>query len=174
MASVWGQGLKYEVKPTLHTGPGTWQNLTPDKPLWVFQSLNIKSIIFWPFTRLTRLKLGRFKNWQLVYGMGVNHNLQWNYEKKGRDHLSASLTENKVLKHVCLFLGGIDKQCNHRVQPKIMDVVDMVIHPGLGPNNKNTLKNSLNSCQIYRLLKLLSNIYNCVHMKQFKRTILVF
>jgi hypothetical protein len=29
---------------------------------------------------------------------------------------------------------------------------------GLGPNNKNTLKNSLNFCQIFCLLKLLTNI----------------
>jgi hypothetical protein len=38
---------------------------------------------------------------------------------------------------------------------------------GLGPTNKNTLKNSLNSCQIFRLLKMLSNISDCVHMKQY-------
>jgi hypothetical protein len=35
---------------------------------------------------------------------------------------------------------------------------------GLGPNNKNTLKNSLNSCQIFRLL---TNISNCAYTKQF-------
>jgi hypothetical protein len=41
------------------------------------------------------------------------------------------------------------------------------VSPGLGPNNENTMKNSLISCQIFRLLKLLSNISVCVHMKQF-------
>jgi hypothetical protein len=38
---------------------------------------------------------------------------------------------------------------------------------GLGPTNENTQKNSLNSCQIFRLLKLVTHISDCVHMKQF-------
>jgi hypothetical protein len=38
--------------------------------------------------------------------------------------------------------------------------------PGLDPNNENTLNNSLNSYQIFRLLKLLNNISDCVHRKQ--------
>jgi hypothetical protein len=45
---------------------------------------------------------------------------------------------------------------------------------GLGPNNENTLKNSLNSCQVFRQLKLLTNIFDCIHMKQFKGTFLHF
>jgi hypothetical protein len=36
--------------------------------------------------------------------------------------------------------------------------------PGLGPNNQNTLINSLNTCQIF---KLLTNISDSVHIKQF-------
>jgi hypothetical protein len=39
--------------------------------------------------------------------------------------------------------------------------------PGLGPNNENTLKISPNSCQILRLLKLLTNIFDSIHKKQF-------
>jgi hypothetical protein len=38
------------------------------------------------------------------------------------------------------------------------------LRPGLGPNNKNTVKNSLNSCQIFRSL---TNISDCVNKKQF-------
>jgi hypothetical protein len=37
--------------------------------------------------------------------------------------------------------------------------------PGLGPTTKNTLKNSLNSCQTLRLLKLCTNISDRVHTK---------
>jgi hypothetical protein len=39
--------------------------------------------------------------------------------------------------------------------------------PGFGPTNENTLKNSLNSCQIFILLKLPTNISDCVDTKQF-------
>jgi hypothetical protein len=39
------------------------------------------------------------------------------------------------------------------------------IHPGLGPNNKNTRKNSLNSCKIFEEQKLLTNISDCIHIK---------
>jgi hypothetical protein len=54
-----------------------------------------------------------------------------------------------------------------------MEIRKIIIHlnyknlPGLGPNNKNTLKNSLNSCLIFELLKLLTNISDCIHIKQF-------
>jgi hypothetical protein len=36
---------------------------------------------------------------------------------------------------------------------------------GIGPNNENTPNNSLNSCQIFWLIKLLTNISHCIHMK---------
>ncbi len=42
---------------------------------------------------------------------------------------------------------------------------------GLGSNNKNTLKNYLNSCQIFRLL---ANISDCFHIKTFNKTFLDF
>jgi hypothetical protein len=38
---------------------------------------------------------------------------------------------------------------------------------GPGPTNENTLNNSMNSCQIFILLKLLTNISDCVLMEQF-------
>jgi hypothetical protein len=44
---------------------------------------------------------------------------------------------------------------------------EIVSAPGLGLFNVNPLKNSLNSCQIFRLLKFLTNISNCIHVKQF-------
>ncbi len=40
--------------------------------------------------------------------------------------------------------------------------------PRLGPTIKNTLKNSLYSCQNFRLLKLKTNISDCAQLKQFK------
>jgi hypothetical protein len=36
--------------------------------------------------------------------------------------------------------------------------------PGLGPTIENILKNSLNSCQIFSLVKLLTNISDLVQM----------
>jgi hypothetical protein len=45
------------------------------------------------------------------------------------------------------------------VKSKILSEIHGTKKPGLGPNNQNTQKNSLISCQIFILLKLLSNIY---------------
>jgi hypothetical protein len=68
--------------------------------------------------------------------------------------------------------------CIHKVRMKILDYkFDIQIFlmyggdskSGPDPNNQNTLKNSLNSCHIFRLLKLFNNISNCIHMKQFKK-----
>jgi hypothetical protein len=56
----------------------------------------------------------------------------------------------------------------------ICPMLTVNFEPGLGPTNKNTLKNSLNSCQIFKLLKLLTKISDYVHMKQFKITFLEF
>jgi hypothetical protein len=63
------------------------------------------------------------------------------------------------------------KSASHSLRKKIENPTKSImgdeghISAGLGPNNQNTLEKLSDSCQIFRLLKLLTNISDCNHMK---------
>jgi hypothetical protein len=70
--------------------------------------------------------------------------------------------------HLVHFGASNKELCSLLLKLKVFTIVES----GLGSTNKNTVKNSLGSCQTFRLLKLRTNISDSIHMKQFKRTFL--
>jgi hypothetical protein len=78
-------------------------------------------------------------------------------------HLARQIfTEGKEIYCLCSFQSIKKYFLVQRKLQMCYNPLPPVHLPGLGPTNKNTLKNYLNSFHIFRLLKLLTNISDCL------------